>query len=126
MQIDEIIGRYIEARDKKKQIMDEAKERAAKIDAVLNKIEAVLLAQFEKLGTDSMKTPHGTAYKTVKSSYAVADWDATLDFIRSNGLWHILERRVAKAGVDAYKDETGELLPGLNARTEVAINIRRS
>jgi len=126
MKLDELVGKYVEARDKKAEITAAYKEKVAKIDNVLDKIEAVLLQQFEALGTDSVKTPCGTAYKSTKTSYQVADWDATLNAIRDGELWHVLERRVAKAGVDAYKEETGELLPGLNSRTEVTVNIRRT
>jgi hypothetical protein len=126
MKLDELIEKYIVAREKKAELTAAYKEKAAKIDIVLDKIEAVLLAQFDQLGTDSVKTPHGTAYKSTKTSYQVADWDATLDFIKDHQLWHLLERRVAKSGVDAYKDETGDIPPGLNSRTEVTVNIRRT
>lgn len=126
MKLDDLIGKYVEVRDRKATLTAEYKEKAAKFDAALEKIEAVLLQQFEAMGTDSVKTPHGTAYKSTKNSYQVADWDSTLAFIREHELWHILERRVAKAGVDAYKEENGDILPGLNARTEVTVNIRRT
>jgi hypothetical protein len=126
MKLDDLIEKYVVAREKKSELTAAYKEKVAKIDNVLEKIEAVILTQFTQMGTDSVKTPHGTAYKSTKTSYQVADWDATLDFIKANELWHILERRVAKAGVDAYKEENGDILPGLNARTEVTINIRRS
>lgn len=126
MKLDELVGKYVEVRDKKADLTAAYKEKVAKIDAVLDKIESILLQQFELGGMDSVKTPHGTAYKTTKTSYGVADWDAALDFIKAHELWHVLERRVAKAGVESYKEETGELLPGLNARTEVTVNIRRT
>jgi hypothetical protein len=126
MKLDELIEKYIGAREKKAELTAAYKEKAAKIDAVLDKIEAVLLAQFEQLGTDSVKTPHGTAYKARKTSYSPADWDLVLEFIKTNDLWHMLERRVAKAAVDAYKAETGDIPPGLNMREEVVVNIRRT
>lgn len=126
MKFDDLIGKYVEVRDRKAALVADHKTKVAKFDDALDKLEAVLLAQFEQLGTDSVKTAHGTAYKTTKNSYQVADWEATLDFIRENELWHILEKRVAKAGVDAYKEENGDILPGLNARTEVTVNVRRT
>lgn len=126
MKFDEIIEKYVEVRDRKSELTADYKAKVAKFDAVLDKIEVMILQQFEQLGTDSVKTPHGTAYKSTKSSYQVADWDSALEFIKENGFWHMLERRVAKAGIDAYKDETGELPPGLNARIETTVNIRRT
>jgi hypothetical protein len=126
MKVDELVGKYVEVRDKKSDLTADYKAKIAKIDTVLDKIETLLLQQFDAMGMDSVKTPHGTAYKSTKTSYQIADWDSTLAFIREHELFHVLERRVAKAGVDAYKEETGELLPGLNARTEVTVNIRRT
>lgn len=124
--IEDLVQKYIVAREKKSQIMNDAKERAAKIDEVLTKIENVLLAAFDEAGMDSVKTSAGTAYKSTRNSYGVADWDTVLGFIKDTDSWHMLERRVAKAAVDAYREEEGSIPPGLNARSEVTINIRRS
>jgi hypothetical protein len=38
----------------------------------------------------------------------------------------MLERRVSKAAVEQYKDEHGNLPPGINWREEITINVRRS
>lgn len=124
--IETLVGKYIAARDKKAAIMDEAKSRCAKIDDVLEKIEGILLAAFDEAGLESVKTSQGTAYKTQRNSYTVSDWETTLQFILDNNLLHMLERRVAKGAVDAYRADSGEIPPGLNARTDITINIRRS
>lgn len=124
--IEGLVEKYIAARDKKQAIMNEAKERCAKIDGVLDKIEGILLAAFDETGLESVKTASGTAYKQTRNAYSVADWDNVLAFIRENEMWHMLERRVAKSAVDAYREETDALPPGLDARSEVVINIRRS
>ncbi len=93
--IETLVGKYIAARDKKAAIMDEAKARCAKIDDVLEKIEGILLAAFDEAGLESVKTSQGTAYKTQRNSYAVADWETRLQFILDKNLLHMLVRRVA-------------------------------
>lgn len=126
MNIEHLVEKYIQARDKKQAIMDEAKVKAAKIDAVLDKIEAVILKSLDEAGADAIKTPLGTAYKSTRTSCTVADWDAALAFIREGELWQLLERRVSKVAVEEFKNEVGSFPPGLNVRSEVVVNIRRS
>lgn len=121
-----IVEKYIKVRDRKAAIMNEAKEKAAKFDDVLDKIEAVLLATFAEMGMESVKTPFGTAYKSTRTSATVADWDIVWDFIQQNEQWDMLEKRVNKTTVEAYKTETGELPPGVNWREELTIGVRRS
>ena len=122
----EIVEKYVMLRDKKQAIVNDMKEQAAKYDAVLDKLEAHLLKQFEAEGVDSVKTKAGTAYKTIRTSVTVADWEATLDFIRTNEMWHLLERRASKVAVEAYREENDAYPPGLNVRTEAVVNVRRA
>jgi hypothetical protein len=56
----------------------------------------------------------------------VADWDATLDFIKANEHWQMLEHRVSKQAVEEYKSEHGDLPPGVDWREEVTVNVRRA
>lgn len=126
MNLEVLVTKYIAARDKKQAIMDEAKQKAAKIDAVLEKIEGVILQSFNETGAESVKTAMGTAYKSTRTSVTVADWDAALNFIREGEHWEMLERRVSKKAVEEFKEETGDFPPGLSTRVEVTINVRRT
>lgn len=120
-----LVEKYIVARDKKEAIMQAAKDKCLKIDAALERIEGIILASFEELGMDSASTAAGTAYKSTQTSATVADWDEAFGYIQTHEAWHLLERRVNKKAVVAIKEETGELVPGVNWREEVVINIRR-
>lgn len=124
--MEELVAKYIELRDTKAKIESETKAKVAKIVDVMDKIEAVILAEFQASGVESVRTANGTAYKQTRSSATVADWDAALGYIQANNLWHMLERRVSKQAVEQFKEAHGELPPGLNWREEVVINIRRS
>jgi len=121
-----LVEKYISLRDRKQAIVNEAKEKAAKFDAVLDKMEGMLLSTFNDLGMDSVKTSAGTAYKSTRTSATVADWDSVLNFIRDTEAFNMLERRVAKAAVVEYRDANGALPPGIDWREEVTINVRRS
>jgi hypothetical protein len=124
--VEELVEKYIELRDTKAKIASDYKAKVAVIDNVLDKIEAELLSQFNDLGMESVRTKTGTAFKSTRTSATVADWDYVLDFIQRKELWNMLERRVSKQAVEQYKEEHGDLPPGINWREEITINVRRA
>lgn len=126
MKLNELVGKYIELRDKKSEIKAEYDQKVAKIDAVLEKIEAKLLSVFDDTGMDSCKTEFGTAYTSNRSTASVADREVFMNFIKENEEWPLLEIRASKSGVEQYKEANAELPPGINWRSERVVNIRRS
>lgn len=126
MKLSDLVGKYIELRDKKAQIKAEYDAKVSKVDDVLNQIEAALLNTFEQTGMDSVKTEFGTAYTSTRTTASVADPDAFMTYVIENKAWHMLEKRAAKAGVEQYKAEHEELPPGINWRAERVVNFRRA
>jgi hypothetical protein len=124
--MEELVQKYIELRDAKSQLKAKYDAKAGKLDTAMEKIEAILLMDFNERGIESMRTAAGTAYKQTRVSAGVADWDAARDFIVENELWNMLERRVNKSAIEQYKEANGDLPPGINWREEVVINVRRS
>ena len=124
--LDNLVTKYIKLRDKRDSIRNSVKEQVAKIEAVLNTVEAAILTEFNAAGVESCRTAGGTAYKNTRTSATVADWDALLGFIQENEAWHMLDKRVNKTGVDQYRQETNDLPPGVNWVEEIQINVRRS
>lgn len=121
-----LVERYIALRDKKIAIAAQLKEKVGRIDDVLSKVEAAMLKEFKAMGVESVRTPHGTAFKSVRTSATVADWDAALDYIKSNEDWGMLEKRVSKDAVKAYREDHNDLPPGINWREDITINVRRA
>jgi hypothetical protein len=126
MKLSELVQRYIELRDKKSEIKKEYEARVAKLDVVLEKIEASLLQTFDSAGMDSIKTEFGTAYTSTRSTASVADKDAFFQHVKANENWHLMEVRCSKTGVEQYKAEHDEVPPGISWRAERVVNIRRS
>lgn len=124
--MDELVQRYIALRDAKDKIRKAYLAKVATIEGVMDKIEAHILGSFNESGIDSVRTAAGTAYRQTRTSASVADWELVLDYVRKNELWHMLERRVSKDAVEAFKSEHGDLPPGINWREETVINVRRS
>lgn len=124
--MEELVEKYIELRDVKAKLVAKHKEQLERVNGVLDRMEGALLTQFNELGMEAVRTKSGTAYKSTRVSTPVQDWDAALAFIREHELYNMLERRVSKQAVEQYKDEHGDLPPGIGYREEVVVNIRRS
>lgn len=126
MKLSELVGKYIELRDKKAQLKAEYDAKASKVDEILNQIEGTLLKTFETAGMDSVKTEFGTAYTTTRSTASVADKDAFMSHVKAHEDWQLMEIRCSKTGIEQYKAVNADLPPGVNWREERVVNVRRS
>jgi len=124
--LDDLVHKYIVLRDKRDSIKNSVKEKVAAIDETLKLVENAMLAEFQRTGAESVRTPAGTAYKTVRTSATVGDWDAVLAFIQKNDAWYMLDKRVNKTGVEQYRQEHNDLPPGVSWVEDLTINVRRS
>jgi hypothetical protein len=71
------------------------------------KIEIEFLKRFNERGIDNVSSRGvGTAYRSIRASAKVADWESLLDFIKEEGAWEMLERRVSKVAVGIDWGET--------------------
>lgn len=123
--IDQAIAAYIIFRDKRDIKRKEQAAELAPYNEKLEKLENWLLYMLNKQGVESTRTDHGTAYKSVCTSTKIIDWDTTLDFIKANGLYHLLERRVSKKAVEEFIEAQGKPPEGVDIVREVRVNVRR-
>ncbi len=121
-----IVEKYIQLRDRKAQLKKEYESSVKDIDDAMDRVENHLQSLMNRLGVESLRTSHGTAYQTIRTSATVADWSMTLDWIKQNEHWDMLEKRVSKTFVDAYRTEHDDLPPGVNWSEARTVNIKRS
>lgn len=126
MNVDELVKQYIHLRDTRNVLRREFEEKVGRIDTVLEQVEGVLLKMFQDTGMDSVKTASGTAYKQVRTSASVADWDTFWKFVEENKAYELLEQRCNKKAVQQYRAANDDLPPGINWREEVVVNFRRA
>lgn len=128
MKLDELIAKYIKLRDRKAQMKKAFEEEVGKVNAVMEKMEAVILKTFQETGQTSAKTEFGTAYTSSRTSATVADRDAFLDWVMTdpNERLMFLENRVNKTAVEQYKAANDDLPPGVNWSSEVVVGVRRA
>jgi hypothetical protein len=96
-----------------------AKRRMAEISMQLRELS-------DQLGVKSFATEYGTAYRTVKESFRVGNWDETLSYIQATGNWQMLEKRIAKLATKEIYEETGQLPPGVEYEQEIDFVVRKS
>lgn len=123
---DELVKLYIGLRDRRAKRKAEYELDDAPDEAKMEKIEGILLHRMQESGQESVRTAAGTAYKTTKVYTSVADWDSLIAFIKQHDAWEMLTRGVNKTAVEQYKAANDDLPPGVNLRTEVVVNFRRS
>ncbi len=124
MKLDELVQKYVQLREKKALLRKQHETELEPIEKAMGLIEAAVLKHFSETGQESAKTAFGTPYMLRRTSATVADWDALLGYIRDNGAWELLERRVSKEAVQQYKAANEELPPGVNWSEAIALGVR--
>jgi hypothetical protein len=125
LKVGDVIATYLTLRNQKEALVQAVKAKTVEIDAKMTKIEAWIKQQADAQGVTSFKSEHGTAFLTTVDYANVADWDATLRFIRESEAFDMLEKRVSKTAVRAYIDQTKSVPPGVNYGTKLEVNIRK-
>jgi hypothetical protein len=125
LKVGDVIATYLTLRNQKEALAQSVKAKTDEINAKLAKIEAWIKQQADAQGVTSFKSEHGTAFLTTVDFANVADWDATLRFIRETEAYDMLEKRVSKTAVRAYIDQTKTVPPGVNYGTKLEVNIRK-
>ena len=123
--VDDVVATYMKLRSQKEAIEAEVKDRVSTIKAKREKLEAWIKEQADVQGVTSFKTKHGTAFLTTTDYANVADWDAVLDFIRTQEAFDMLEKRISKIAVRGYIEANKAVPPGVNYGTKLEVNIRK-
>ena len=128
MKLDELVANYIKLRDKKSLLKKQYDERVAKVDAVMDKMEAIILKTFQDSGIDSARTDAGTAYISTRTSATVGSREEFLSWVLQDPDERsiFLENRVSKVAVEQFKAANDDLPPGINFRSEVTVGVRRA
>lgn len=107
---------------------DQIKEAEAAVSAIKvkrEKIDTEFLRRFNEQGLQNVKTKHGTPYILERTSVSVADKDAFWSWMEANNAFDFMEVRASKKMVDAFKEEHGDLPPGLNWNASLTIGMTR-
>lgn len=124
---DKLALAYIKMRDKKAELAREFEAAEAAIEAQMEMVEAELTKMCQELGADSIKTPHGTVFRSVKTQYQVNDWDHMYKFVIEHNVPQLLQRRVSTTNMKQFLNENPNLMPiGMNIDNKYTVTVRRS
>jgi len=118
---------YIKIRDKRaanKKIF-EAEDKD--LEDQMKVLAQEMLEVCKDMNADSVRTPHGTIIRSVKSRYWTNDWDSMYSFIEETNAFGLLEKRLHQTNMKDFLAENPDLYPkGLNVESEYTVVVRRS
>ena len=127
LKADRLALAYIKMRDKKAEIAKAYEAEDAKIQEQMDMVEAELTKICKELGADSIRTPYGTVYRSVRTQYQVNDWDSMYKFVLEHNIPQVLFKRISPTNMKQFLDENPNLMPiGMNIDNKYTVTIRRS
>ena len=125
--LDTLTAIYLKIRDTRA----ENKRQFENVDKDLEEQQKMLAEQMldscKEIGADSIKTPHGTIIRSVKSKYWTGDWDSMYRFIKEHDAFGLLEKRLHQTNMKDFLHENPDVMPmGLNVENEYTIVVRRA
>lgn len=124
--IEKIVQAYIKIRDTKERMYQEYKQKDDELQGQMDVLKHKLVEISKETGVTSFSTPHGIAYRTVKSRYWTNDWESFYAMMQEHKAMGLLEKRIHQTNMKEFLDQNPDLHPpGLNIDSEYEITIQR-
>jgi hypothetical protein len=118
---------YLRIRDARDALTAQYKKEYAELEEQLALIESEMLDTCKTMGVESMRTPHGTIIRSVKSRYWTNDWDSMYAFIEETSAFGLLEKRLHQTHMKEFLEENPDLYPkGMNVENTYTVVVRRA
>lgn len=125
--LDQLTAIYLKIRDKRSELKREFENQDKDLEEQQKMLAEQMLDSCKELGADSIKTPHGTIIRSVKSKYWTGDWDSMYTFIKEHNAFGLLEKRLHQTNMKDFLNEHPDTMPmGLNVENEYTIVVRRA
>lgn len=125
--LDQLTAIYLKIRDKRSELKREFENQDKDLEEQQKMLAEQMLDSCKELGADSIKTPHGTIIRSVKSKYWTGDWDSMYTFIKEHDAFGLLEKRLHQTNMKDFLNEHPDTMPmGLNVENEYTIVVRRA
>ena len=118
---------YIKIRDKRTANKKIFEAEDQDLEEQMKVLAQEMLDVCKDMNADSVRTPHGTIIRSVKSRYWTNDWDSMYSFIEETNAFGLLEKRLHQTNMKDFLAENPDLYPkGLNVESEYTVVVRRS
>jgi hypothetical protein len=117
---------YLKIRDKRAELKAQYEQEDEELSKQLDEVKRALLDYCKTQGVDSVRTPAGLFYRSLKTRYWTNDWESMNKFILDNAVPEFYEKRLNQTTVRAFLEENPDVLPpGLNVDSEYVITVRK-
>lgn len=125
--LDQLTSIYLKIRDKRAENKREFENGDKDLEEQQKMLAEQMLDTCKEMNADSIRTPHGTIIRSVKSKYWTGDWDSMYNFIKEHDAFGLLERRLHQTNMKDFLNENPDVMPmGLNVENEYTIVVRRA
>lgn len=120
----QVLDAYVAIRDQRNDVVARHKEELAPYTEKIDKLGAWLQRELLTSGLQNFSNKEFVAFLKTNVSVKVEDWESTLNYIRTNKAYDLLERRVSKAAVEDY-EKSGETIPGIKYNKVQTVHVNR-
>lgn len=124
--INDLVDQVVRLRDRLKEADDAHKEKTKTARAYKDMLEAKLLEKLNSIGGESVKTEHGTVYRSTRRSATIADGDAFRGYVINNEAFDLVDWRANATAVDDFIKSEGSAPPGVNYSQTYTVGVRRA
>jgi hypothetical protein len=119
---DQIVSAYIKIRNEIQSKEDEIK--ALKESQEL--LSSSLLELCNEQNLDSVRTPFGTATRSIRTNYWTNDWGQMHEFIKQHDALHLLEKRIHNTNMKEFLEDNPTTVPAdLQTDRKYVITVRK-
>lgn len=124
--LEELVRTYTAIRDKRAELAKKFDEDEKKLKKQQDMIKSALLEYCKEHGVDSVRTPAGVFYRSVKKRFWTSDWQSMYEFVMENKVPEFFDKRLNQTNVRQFLEENPDLLPpGLNVDSEYTLSVRK-
>jgi hypothetical protein len=125
--VSDLAAVYIKIRDRRADLKKQFEAGDKDLEDQQNLLAEKMLDICKDMDADSIRTPHGTIIRSVKSRYWTNDWDSMYSFIEETGAFGLLEKRLHQTNMKDFLSENPDVYPqGLNVESQYTVVVRRA
>lgn len=124
--IDDLVAQMVKTRDRLKEADDAHKEKTKVAREYKERLENALLAKLNDIGGESVKTAHGTVYRTTRRTASIADGEVFRKFVIAQNAFDLVDWKANANAVDDFIKGAGSPPPGVNFNTAFTVGVRRA
>jgi hypothetical protein len=125
--MEKLVKIYIKLRDEIKRVTDERDTEINKLKEKQDTVAQAMLDMLKETGAESIRTPFGTVWKTIKTRYYVNDWSEFNKFVLEHEAVDLYEKRIHQTNMTEFlKNNPGVIPPTLNSDSKYDVSVRKA